>query len=66
MSREQYVVLEFNQASGQPRLAFDDVYDSFGDAEEDARALLAETQKVGRRERYAVASIDIEWRSDEE
>lgn len=66
MSREQYVVLEFNQASGQPRLAFDDVYDSFSNAEEDARSLLAETQKVGRRERYAVASIEIEWWSDEE
>ena len=63
---EQYVVLEFNQASGQPRLAFDDVYDSFSDAVQDAQALLAETQKAGRRERYAVASLDFEWRSDDE
>lgn len=63
---EQYVVLEFNQASGQPRLAFDDVYDSYGDAVQDATGLLWETQKVGRRERYAVARIDIEWWSDDE
>ncbi len=63
---DQYVVIEFNQASGQPRLAFDDVYDNYGDAVQDAHGLVDETRKVGRRERYAVARIDIEWESDVE
>lgn len=62
---DQYVILEFNQASHQPRLAFDDVYDRIGDAIQDAHHLLAENRKVGRRERFAVASIDIEWDSAE-
>lgn len=62
---DQYVILEFNQASGQPRLAFDDIYDEFGDAVQDATGLLSETRKVGRRERYAVARIEVEWESDE-
>lgn len=63
---EQYVVIEYNQASGQPRIVNDDVYDSFGDAMQDAQHQLEETRKVGRRERYAVASLDIEWDSSEE
>lgn len=62
---EQYVVIEYNQASGQPRLASDDVYSSFGDAVQDAEHLVEETKRVGRRERYAVASLDIEWDSSE-
>ena len=60
---DQYVILEFNQASRQPRLAFGDVYDRIGDAVQDAQALLADNRKTGRRERFAVASIDIEWDS---
>jgi hypothetical protein len=63
---QQYVILEFNQASRQPRLAFDDVYDNYADAMQDADALLADNRGYGRREHYAVASIDIEWDSRDE
>lgn len=62
---EQYVVIEYNQASGQPRLVGDDVYSSFEDAKRDVQRQVEETRRVGRRERYAVASLDIEWDSSE-
>lgn len=59
-----YVVIEYNQASKQPRVVFDDVYDTIGDAVQDAQGLLADNRKSGRREGYAVASIEIEWEND--
>lgn len=61
----QYVVLEFNQASGMPRTATDDVFFDADDARREARDLLAQTVEVGRRERFAVAALDIVWRSDD-
>lgn len=53
-----FVVLEFNQASGQPNVAMNgDVYDEAADAETDAAGMLERTLLVGRRERYAVARL---------
>lgn len=56
------VVIEYNQASRQPEIApaapylFDDVED----AQEKAVTLTLETQQIGRRERYRVATVSIE------
>ncbi|AYN57471.1 hypothetical protein HOU47_gp65 [Arthrobacter phage Constance] len=57
-----YVVIEFNQASGRPSIAFQapDLYDDVEDAEVHAVSLTRRTQEVGRRERYAVATVEIE------
>lgn len=62
MGDDQYVVLEYNQASGRPVVAFNgDVYDNAVDAMEDAEGQLRQTHGIGRRERYAVARLnDIE------
>jgi hypothetical protein len=55
-----YVVLEFNQASGQPRIYDTDIYYTRGEAEsqaEYAREQLAASGS-GRRETYAVAELN--------
>jgi len=62
---DEYVIIEFNQASHQPRILHDDIYDNYVDAVEDAGHAWRGARKVGRRERYVVARIDIEWDSDE-
>jgi hypothetical protein len=57
-----YVVMEWNQASGQPSIAFEAPYmfDTQGEAHDKAEQLREPTRSVGRRERYAVATIYLE------
>ena len=55
-----FVVIEYNQASGQPRVATEDPYPDIEDAREFANELAAEAAAIGRRERYAVAELTIE------
>lgn len=53
-----YVIVEFNQASGRPRLAYHgDVYDNDVDALEDATGLMADNRQHGRLETFAVARL---------
>lgn len=54
-----FVVVEFNQASGQPRTA-SDIYDNRADAEDVTEQHREETRKIGRRERFAVGTVTIE------
>lgn len=57
----RWIVVEWNQASGQPSLAHGwDLFWSQEDAEEAAEQLRQETADVGRRERYSVHEIDLE------
>lgn len=57
-----YVVIEYNQASHQPSLAWKapHLYDDADDAAEKAADLQSETNSVGRRERYAIGTVYIE------
>jgi hypothetical protein len=54
-----YVVIEWNQASGQPSIAYNapDMYDDREDAEQVANRLRTDTARIGRRERYTVAEV---------
>ena len=52
-----YVVIEWNQASGRPRLADDVLYDDADQAEEMAGQLRADTAAAGRRERFTIHPI---------
>jgi hypothetical protein len=55
-----YVVIEWNQASHQPRVVdFGDIYDSAAEAEDVARSYRARLIDSGskRRERYTVAEL---------
>ena len=65
MSDLGYVVIEFNQASGQPEIApaAPYLFDTKEDARDKSEALILETYHLGRRERYAVASVTIEEES---
>jgi hypothetical protein len=62
MEREiGYVVVEFNQASHQPEFsAFPDLTQDRSEADERRDLLERENRKVGRRERFAVATVTIE------
>lgn len=62
MERELgFVVVEFNQASGQPDLLPGAMLHTDREtAEITAGHFRDETAKVGRRERYAVATVTIE------
>jgi len=53
-----FVVLEWNQASGQPRVAVDDVFYDEQEAVALAADLTREAARVGRRERYTVHELD--------
>ncbi|MBT2537249.1 hypothetical protein [Arthrobacter sp. ISL-69] len=57
-----YVVIEFNQASRQPSIAFEAPYlfDDADDASAKASQLQAQTNLTGRRERFDVGTIYIE------
>ena len=56
-----WIVVEWNQASGQPRISFGgDLFYSETDAEDCADQIRQETAAVGRRERYTVHEIDLE------
>lgn len=56
----RYVVLEWNQASGQPELAVDAIYDDLIEAGDLADAMRAEAVEAGRRERYTVHEVDMD------
>lgn len=58
MTELGYVVIEYNQASGRPRLV-DELYDSEADAEEAMDAERAQTASVCRRERFAIAAVEL-------
>lgn len=56
MSDLGYVVVEFNQVGGAPRIVSGDIWDA-RDVKEQAET---EARTAGRRERYAVARLTIE------
>ena len=55
-----YVVIEFNQASGQPDLATDDLHSTEDEAAGYVGEFTAEARHIGRREKYAVGTVYIE------
>lgn len=58
---KHWIVVEWNQASGQPHIAFNgDLFYAEADAEDCADQMRQETATVGRRERYTVHEIDLE------
>lgn len=64
MSLCWHVVIEWNQASGQPRLASDDLHDTELDAAEAANELAAEAARIGRGERYTVHEVRWDERDE--
>lgn len=59
MADEEFVIIEWNQASGRPRLASDDLHGAL-EAIEMAREHARRTREVGRRERYSVHRLDLD------
>lgn len=55
-----FVAVEFNQASGQPSIIGGDVYRDREEAQDIADREHTKTVQVGRRERYAVATVEME------
>ena len=55
-----YVVIEFNQAGGQPELATDALYDTSDEAADKAVEFTTENRALGRRERYSIGTVSIE------
>jgi nucleotide-binding universal stress UspA family protein len=53
-----FVVVEWNQASHQPRIYDDEIYEVEALAEEVASEARAIASSVGRRERYTVHGLD--------
>lgn len=61
MEREiGYVVVEFNQASGQPSIPMAAEIESREDAGVTLRYYEGVARKTGRRERYAIGTVTIE------
>jgi hypothetical protein len=52
-----YVVVDWNQASGQPDVDTNGLYTTREDAESDAVYRQAETDRIGRGERHTVAAV---------
>lgn len=61
---DQFVVIEWNQASHQPRVADDTLYTE-AEALERASDFTAATRETGRRERFTVARIEHAGEDDE-
>ncbi|WP_336642074.1 hypothetical protein [Microbacterium sp. USHLN272] len=58
---KRWIVIEWNQASGQPRIIADgEMFWTEGEAESIARDERELTAAVGRRERFTVHEIDLE------
>lgn len=53
-----YVVVEINQASKQPKLAVEDVFDVQEEAEELAADMTDENRRNDRRETYIVFELE--------
>lgn len=62
---EKYVVIEYNQASGHPRLYSDDIYLALGEALDVANEGYAQNRKTGRRERYEVQELFNVWPNED-
>lgn len=60
-----YVVVTWNQASGQPDISYRDIHHRRVDAGRERDHLREETTKAGRRERHTIAVL-IEPEDDEE
>jgi len=61
-----YVVIEYNQASGQPSLArFEDLHDNLEDAQSALSTQIEGTRLTGRKETYAIGTVYIEEPSDD-
>ncbi len=59
MSTVGYVVIEYNQASHWPSLEHDTLYDTVDEAAEVAKHAEEATERIGRRETYAVARVEL-------
>jgi hypothetical protein len=59
MSAIGYVVIEYNQASHWPALEHETLYDTVDEAALAAKHAEEATQRVGRRETYAVARVEL-------
>lgn len=58
---KRWIVIEWNQASGQPRVIDNgEMFWTEGEAESVARDERERTAEVGRRERFTVHEIDLE------
>lgn len=58
---KRWIVIEWNQASGQPRVADGgEMFLTEGEANSVAQAEREFTASVGRRERFTVHEIDLE------
>jgi hypothetical protein len=64
MSDIGYIVVEFNQASGQPAI-WGDMYDDREDVADLAQQCRDETAGTGRKERYAVGTVTIDEDEDQ-
>jgi hypothetical protein len=60
MTATQYVILEWNQAGGDPKIAVDDLYNDPAEAREAADTLKVEARSSDRWERYTVHELDME------
>lgn len=62
-----YIVVEYNQASGQPGVPFGaDVHFHREDADDDKQQYERGTAASGRRERYEVASLMVPEEGDDD
>lgn len=58
---KRWIVVEWNQASSEPRIAYNgEMFWNESDAEDCAEQLRQETRIVGRRERFTVHEIDLD------
>lgn len=59
MSALGFVVIVYNQASHWPSLRSDALYDTIGEAEEQAQIARNATSACGRGETYSVAAVQL-------
>jgi hypothetical protein len=64
VSDGMFVIIEWNQASHQPKVAADEVYDTRDEAESFAAEMRAAMATIGRRERFTVHELDEEGTTD--
>lgn len=55
-----YVILEWNQAGGSPKIAVDDLFGEYAEAAEMAAALRGKARSNDRFERYTVHEVDMD------
>jgi hypothetical protein len=64
VSDGMFVIIEWNQASHQPKVAADEVYDTRDEAESFAAEMRAAMATIGRRERFTVHELVEEGTTD--